>query len=496
MTSPTAESTEQDSMTSPAAESTEQDSMTSPAAESTEQDSMTSPSAKSREQNVYFEKLLASLKLLQDYTGMENAVQNAITKTKALQSSLKENVLDKTPKYADVITSLQRLRLSLDSLDDSRGQAIQLFAHAQGACLNLSKSIQVKTNSKYQTMKASVKDATAVIDVDNAIISLKKMQDQVMSAENQNRLQGVVGTALEKTTALRANLAENFNGRYNETITAITTIRVSLKELSVEKKGAFVEYYVACQESLLSFTARARVEVVEKMTTLKDKTQHVTAYLGEDIYNAIEAVKTMDKAKMTAAATSAYEKTQNFQKSFKEKVTENKYYEQVMSLLCWIRASKYFEQMLTLLCWVQTSLQDTVSEKKASAIVLYTRAKESFIGMAEKIRNSEKANLLVFTAKNRVLDTAVFLDDQYSLWPKVQFYADFAMMKGKVVLEHERVVGAIDAARALDDKFASGKVNNVVGKGCELVEVGTAYLKDEVLASRQRQADIAVAQPQ
>lgn len=442
--------------------------------------------SEANDSNVYIEKLLAALKQLQDFADVEGVVQQAINATKTLQTGIRENVLDKVPKnFDDVIGALQVLRESLESLgDETRGQAIQLFATAQEACLNLSRSVQVGANSKFQTLKASALDAAAAIDVETCIASLKNMQNQLVSEENQQRLQGLVGAALEQTNSLRDHLTENCHTYFQDTVIAISKIRESLVELSIERKESLLEAYATCQEALLSLTSRMRFG--ETLSSFKDQALDAAAHL--DVENAVaalkglgEEVKTMDKEKLTNAVAVAYEKATQLQKSLQEGVTD--------------KASKYYEEVLSSLHQVHVSLQDTASEKKAAALLMYTKAQDSFVNLAQKIRATEGGSIL-FSMKNRALDTAVFLDDRYSLWQKVQVYAEAALLKGKVVLENERVVGAIDAARALDDKIAQGTVNSVVGKGYGIVEAGAAYLKDEVQAARQRQQDGGVAQAQ
>eukprot|EP00397_Hematodinium_sp_SG-2012_P010313 GEMP01010423.1.p1 GENE.GEMP01010423.1~~GEMP01010423.1.p1 ORF type:complete len:458 (+),score=150.00 GEMP01010423.1:70-1443(+) len=436
----------------------------------------------SQKTHAYFTKLLAALKQLKEFIGLEAIVEQTISATENLQAALKENVLDKVPKnFEQVVDAMHRLRQALETLtEEKRSQAVQLFAFAHEACLNLSKDIQMVASSKYQLLKASALDAAASVDLETCIAALKYMQTELvhLKTEKQQKLFDLLAVAVVQATVLHAHLSEQCQSHFHDTVEAVSKIRESLAEVSSDRKEKLLEAYATCQEALLSLTSRLRFG--ETFASLKDHTFDAAVHLDVEnavaaLKNLVEEVKSLDRNKLTIAVALAYEKATDLQKSLQDGVSD--------------KATKYYSEAVASLHQVRISLQDTASEKKAAALLMYTTAQDAFVHLAQKVRAAEKGHIL-HSIKDRALETAIFLDDRYSLWQKVQAYTEAALLKSKVVLENERVIGAIDLARSLDDKIAQGTVNSVVGKGYGIVEAGAVYLKDEVQAARQRQAQM------
>merc|ERR1719289_56005 len=201
----------------------------------------------------------------------------------------------------------------------------------------------------------------------------------------------------------------------------------------------------------------------------------------------MDEVKTFNKEKLEAAVIVAYEKATQLQKILQDgasdKVT-NAYqtYEEAVASLHQLRLG---------LETYATDAADNlgVADRTAVALEYFSNAQESFVKLAQKIRGAERGHML-FSIKDKIIDTAIFLDNRYDLLQKVNVYAlpyaEAALTKATSVIQNELVASALDKAKALDDKLVQGKVTSIVEQGYEKLEAGAAYIKEEYKEGRQR----------
>lgn len=452
----------------------------------------------------YVANLLASLKKLEEITGLKVVAQQAIAIARTLQGALQSGLRENSSAYfAQLLDAMTSLRESVETLTEGpRKQALEVFAQAQESALILSRKIQVGASTQYETLsdtattkiealKVAVKDAGAKVDIDVMIENLKRLKEQCTIQMIQSRFTENVDSALELATKLRTDFPPTCQTYFENFVESVHKIRESLTELSTEKKGNLWRMYTNIQESLLSLTNRLRFP--QSLSELKSSVGDATGKVDMENASAalkrvLDEVKTFKKEKLEAAVTVAYEKATQLQKILQDgasdKVT-NAYqtYEEAVASLHQLRVG------------LETYAIDAadnlgVTDRTAVALEYFSNAQESFVKLAQKIRGAERGHML-YSIKDKIIDTAIFLDDRYDLFQKVNVYAlpyaEAALTKATAVIQNDLVASALNKAKTLDDKLVQGKVTSIVGQGYEKLEAGAAYIKEEY-QGRQRQA--------